>query len=572
MLISWREGLFIARCTLQEGKLLRAWGWVFDPAMKRWVSDSVEMASKWPDALAPSAQAAIDVDRKRRQRVVELSYAVDAPGFLVPLSAHAESMGWTYRGFQSANVKYGVRRPRILIADAPGLGKTISGIGRSNYHGAERNLVIPMAAHRVNWQREIEAWATGDTTVNVISPENMTYDPGVPWTVVSYNHAKDFYPLLVEQHFDHIIVDEAHNLRGRDTNRTIHILGGGRGRDFKPALNADRWSFLTGTPIDHRPGDMWTLARFCDPNGLGADEDRYLTRYCGGHVNAFAKIKAARDKGNLEELQWRARSAFMTRREKGDVLKDLPPKQRQVVLVPQSRLKGKVEREQSTVARALDAFVGLQEALYEDIADKAHAFTSYVSEHANLTELDGSFEDLLAHIGDFRITEIAEVIATVRRELAEAKIPIVLEHVTSQIESGAKVLVFGYHRSVVKAIKEGLAEYGIADFTVPTTLRQDQVDKFQRDQQCRCGVGNILAAGIGYTMTAADLIVFPELSWSPTDMTQAEDRAHRLGLEHSILIHYLIVEGSLDSYMVHRIIAKQIMAERALSKERLTTR
>ena len=570
MLISWREGIFFARCTIQEAQVLRSWGWSYDTAMKRWITDSVEMAAKWPDALAPSAAAAIEVDRKRRQRVVELSFAVDAPGFDVPLSSYCVDMGWAYRGFQRANVKYGVRRPRILIADAPGLGKTISAIGRTNYHACERNLVIPMAAHRVNWRREIEAWAVGETDVNVISPENLRFDPGYPWTVISYNYAKEFYPELVREEFDHIIVDEAHYLRGQDTNRTVHILGGGRGRDFKPALGGARWSFLTGTPIDHRPADMWTLARFCDPKGLGAREDHYQLRYCGGHVNEFAKISAAKGKGNLEELQFRARAAFMTRREKGDVIKDLPPKQRQVILVPQSRLKGKLQKEQSTVASALDAFVGLQEALYEDIADKAHAFTSYVSEHANLTELDGSFEDVLEHLGDFRVAQIAEVIATARRELAEAKIPIVLEHVISQIESGAKVLVFGYHRSVVKAIKAGLADVGIADFTVSTMRRQDQVDKFQTDPRCRCGVGNIMAAGVGYTMTAADLIVFPELSWSPTDMTQAEDRAHRIGLEHSILIHYLIVEGSLDSYMVQRIIAKQIMAERALSKDRLT--
>lgn len=569
MLISWKDGQFIARATIREGKLLNSWGWRWSPKIQRWIIQSPEVAAKFGDALAPSALAAIDLHRKRQERAVALSYAVEADGYEVPLSDTVRERGWDFKGFQKAGVRYAVPRSKVLIADEPGLGKTISAIGKVNALGGDgRNLVIPMAAHRVNWEREIRTWAAGPTDVNVISPENLKFDPGYPWTVLSYNYLREFYGEIEPYHFDNVIADEAHYIRNVDANRTKYLIGGGSGRTAVRSLDAANWTFLTGTPIDHRPSDMWTLCRFCDPEGLGARMDHYMLRYCGGHVDQFMRIADAKGKGNLEELQRLARAAFMVRRMKADVMKELPPKQRQVVLLPQSRLKTKIDKEQTRVQSALEAYERMLGEHNEDIADTAIDFSRRI--HDEILEIDGSFEDVVSQLGDFSLKDIAEAIATARRELAEAKIPMILEHVKALLDAGEKVLVLGYHRSVVRALRDALADYGVADLSVPPMRRQAQVDRFQDDPECRVAVGNILAAGTGYTMTRATVVVFAELSWSPSDLLQGEDRGHRIGLDHSLLVHYLIVEGSLEAYMVFRLIIKMEIAERSLNKNRLT--
>jgi hypothetical protein len=99
--------------------------------------------------------------------------------------------------------------------------------------------------------------------------------------------------------------------------------------------------------------------------------------------------------------------------------------------------------------------------------------------------------------------------------------------------------------------------------------RQAAVEAFQNDPSCRLIIGSIGAMGVGLTLTASSHVIFAELDWTPANVTQAEDRAHRIGQLESVLVQHLVVKGSLDARMVELLIQKQEIADLALDEETL---
>lgn len=97
--------------------------------------------------------------------------------------------------------------------------------------------------------------------------------------------------------------------------------------------------------------------------------------------------------------------------------------------------------------------------------------------------------------------------------------------------------------------------------------RQDAVDAFQTDPQCRVFIGGIQAAGVGLTLTAASTVLFAELDWTPSAMSQAEDRCHRIGQKDSVLVQHLVLEDSIDVAIAKKLVEKQTVIEAALDNE-----
>ena len=131
-----------------------------------------------------------------------------------------------------------------------------------------------------------------------------------------------------------------------------------------------------------------------------------------------------------------------------------------------------------------------------------------------------------------------------------------------------KVVVFAHHHDVV----DGLMEH-FGDAAVRLTGRDSQeqkqaaVDRFQTDPDCKVFVGSIQAAGVGLTLTAASNVVFAELDWVPANVTQAEDRCHRIGQNENVLVQHLVVDGSIDARMAQVLVEKQELADKALDNE-----
>jgi hypothetical protein len=164
-------------------------------------------------------------------------------------------------------------------------------------------------------------------------------------------------------------------------------------------------------------------------------------------------------------------------------------------------------------------------------------------------------------------------ISKVRHAIAVAKLPAVIEYLQGMIDEGVgKIIVFAHHRDVIDGLRKAFPAHACITGSTPVANRQQEVDRFQRDPACQLFIGNIQAAGVGITLTAAADVVFAELSWVPAEITQAEDRAHRIGQRSHVHVRHLVLDGSMDARIAQVIVDKQEIADKALDNpaEKLT--
>jgi SWI/SNF-related matrix-associated actin-dependent regulator 1 of chromatin subfamily A len=245
----------------------------------------------------------------------------------------------------------------------------------------------------------------------------------------------------------------------------------------------------------------------------------------------------------------------MVRRLKRDVLKELPPKRRQVICLPPNGSAGIVKREQ----------VAFQE--YEGAIQARRAAMEMLSP----SDDKEAYNSAVASLQEATDTAFTEM-SSIRREVALAKVPAIIDHIESAYENGVpKIILFGHHREVCNAIYEHFGKCAVRLTGEDTKLsaRQASVDRFQTDDSCTLFVGSIKAAGVGHTLTAASLVIFAEIDWTPANITQAEDRAHRIGQNDHVLIQHLVLDGSIDARMAQMCVDKQNIADAALDNNTL---
>jgi SWI/SNF-related matrix-associated actin-dependent regulator 1 of chromatin subfamily A len=240
----------------------------------------------------------------------------------------------------------------------------------------------------------------------------------------------------------------------------------------------------------------------------------------------------------------------MVRRLKKDVLAELPPKRRQVIELPSEGVAKKAASAEMSEWQK-----------HELLLDQLRAAVDSAKEAGNQDEYRRAVADLRGGIG-----VAFAAMSKVRQATAIAKIPYVIEHVRDAIESGPVVL-FAYHHAVIEKLVEEFGDRCVS-FTGrhSATERQGAVDAFQRQDGPPLFIGSIAAAGVGITLTRASHVIFAELDWVPGNMSQCEDRCHRIGQADSVIVQHLVLEGSLDSVMAHKLIQKQEVIDLALDE------
>ncbi|ONF42500.1 hypothetical protein BTO32_14905 [Marinobacter lutaoensis] len=471
--------------------------------------------------------------------------------------------GLNYLPYQEAGIRYALTLGNALIADEPGLGKTIQAIGVSNaLPDTRRILVITPASLKINWQREWRKWSVKELSVHRVPdgrPESWSPDADV--VVLNFDLVEQHYERLTEKPWDLLIVDEAHALKNPDAKRTKLILGHGQGRNHVPGIPAQRRLYLTGTPTLNRPRELWPLVHSLDPDFF-SDRRAFEVRYCNGHQTKYGWD--ARGASNLSELHRQLRARVMVRRKKDQVLKDLPPKTRQLI-----------ELDHPAVSAYTGSFRKLSEAqktlraLYDERQE--------LDARAHRGEIAHESYQQQAH----RLSEAARIafhqMSQARKETALAKVPQVVELIKTTLSNG-KLILFCHHHEVVEAYVDALNQHfkreagrqgtpnTVAVVTGQTANdeRQVQADRFQEDDRCRVFIGTIGSAGTGLTLTEASTVLFAELDWVPGNMSQAEDRAHRIGQKDHVLVYHTAIEHSLEARMIRRLIEKQEVIDQTL--------
>ena len=516
--------------------LLKSKGFKFDWDSKKWFTLSEAVARSVDPATA--AQAVAEANRSiAMSRAVSAVVAVPAPA------------GLAYLPYQLAGINYAQNRKATLIADEMGLGKTIQAIGLINSDPAIRKvLVICPASLKLNWQMEMRKWLVGEQSVELA---NGLW-PAADIVIINYDVLAKWRTAIDAVDWDLLVVDEAHYVKNPKALRTKLLLGSKDG-SVQP-IKAARRVFLTGTPIVNRPKELWPLVEALDPQDMGRSFFGFMKRYTNAHQIDAGRAGLKWDfsgASNLEELQQRLRSKFMIRRLKADVLTELPAKRRQIIPVQAT----------GAAARAVEA----ERAFHAAMEAEAAAARAEAERMRAAGDREG-YEAAVARLRNAQSIKFEEM-SRLRHQTAVLKIPHVIEHLTECLEGEEKIVCFVHHHDVADALAEAFPGAAVLTGQISNmAVRQAAVDRFMTDPQCRLFIGSIGAAGVGLTLTVASHVVFAELDWVPGNVSQAEDRCHRIGQRNSVLVQHLVFDASIDARMAKVIVEKQAVIEAAVDR------
>lgn len=493
MKVIYAHDHFIWLGDFQERKLPEAagfeWGSVNGSDRKFWRTKTLAVAEKLVGLFDASARAR----QVQVKAAVEVSYCADST-LDVP-----HPPGLEYLPFQKAGIAFAAKRATTLLADEQGLGKTIEAAGYINCDSSiNRVLIVCPASLKLNWRSELKKWLTRRLSVV------LGLDRGANISIINYDILHKFN--WKHEEFDLLILDECQYCKNPTARRSRLAL----------SIKAKRKLFLTGTPILNWPIEIYPLLKALQPGEWGGKHD-FGVRYCDAFPGQWGWDYTGAS--NLEELNERLRSTVMIRRLKSDVLKELPPKRRQII-----ELSGKVPQSE------LDYLAAVKK---------------------------------LQNPGQIAF----EAMARVRHEDALAKLPACIDFIKDALEESEKIVVFAWHRDVIQRLKTEVGVNGVVvTGDTPLNVRQAMVHTFQNDPNCRLFIGNIQAAGVGITLTAASHVIFVELDWTPGVVSQAEDRCHRIGQRDYVLVQHLVLSGSIDAKMAKLLVAKQEVLDKALDK------
>ena len=392
-----------------------------------------------------------------------------------------------------------VNTNKFILADDMGLGKTTSTIIAALETGVKKILIICPASLKINWQREIANYS--DRSVFIAEGKKFSQDSD--FVIINYDILKNFYDLqnpekseLSNAGFELIIVDEAHYVQNKQATRTKII------NHFSKKIKF-LW-LLTGTPMTSRPINYFNLLNLIE-SPVAQNWLAYVVRYCQGYQFKIGtrKIWNVNGAANLEELRDRTSRQFL-RRLKTEVL-DLPEK---IVTPVYLRLKSKE---------------------YEDLMGEYYDWYNRKSEESS--SLTVQFSKLMK----------------IRQVIAMEKVESTIELAQNILDQEKKVIIFTNFTETLEKIKKHFGKQAVSlDGSSTKIQRQNAVDKFQENDKIKVFVGNLKAAGVGITLTAAETVIMNDLSFVPGDLLQAEDRAYRYGQKNNVLVYYPIFENTIE--------------------------
>jgi len=417
--------------------------------------------------------------------------------------------------FQSVGVEFvNQAGGRALIADQPGLGKTVQAIAYARLHKLRTLVVCPLSVV-VNWKKEIAKF-TG-LSVCIWSSDGHEGRTNAQFHLCHYDSVRKISDQLYEQKYDLLVCDEAVLLKNRKTLRTKNILGDWKQRKKYPGIQTKHCLFLTGTPILSRPIEIFTLLNFLDKQRF-SNFFHFVQRY-GGWKGEPAK--------NLLDLHERTKD-LVIRRLKVDVLPELPPK-----LPP------------------IDLYIELTP-----------------SERKEYNQL---LQDLF---GRWKLDQKPSIgtMSTLQLWLTEKKLPRVIELIDEYIDSDLSILIYSSFKEPLRRLKEHYGDNSVL-YTGDVT-NKDERERLKMklvNKEAKIGLFTLGAGGMGIDglQHAIHNVVFLNFDWVPASHSQATDRIHRIGQIEKVQAYYIMVENSIDDAMKETIREKEKIVDIAVDGQLL---
>jgi len=420
--------------------------------------------------------------------------------------------GYILYPFQKVGVKFLMTHKYALLADEMGLGKTVMAYSTINYLMNNKNIVnnvliiCPKTAKSV-WEYE-QRWLVS---------QSLNID------IYNYDILEKFLDNINGKKYDIIIFDEAHYLKN---NKAIRTKLSKEIIKFQAAQNNNLnvW-LLTGTPLMNRLKELYNLLKLIKhpiANNYDSFSDRYLI------LNRWG---AETGQKNLEELEGILRGTVMLRRQKRDVLPELPEKIIQILI------SGNLDKE--STEKELSAF-----SEYEKIENNIKTAMN---------------PDVLRELTSKR-NMIFEEMSKIRHADAIKKLPYVIEYIEDVLENKDKVVVFAHHHDVIDTIYEHFK-----DMSVKYTGEENEeerkraISEFNTNHNIKLFIGSLRAASVSITLTIADTVIFVEMDWNVSVNKQAEDRLLRIGQKNSVSVIYTVMDNSIDKLILQKNFEKEKM-------------
>jgi hypothetical protein len=437
----------------------------------------------------------------------------------------------------------------FLLADEPGLGKTAQALLAAQAAGAYPLLCVVPNVVKTNWAREAARW-TPSRSVTVVHGSGETIDGFADIVVVNYEVLDRHVGWIGTHGFRGMIVDEAHFIKNKRSQRSQHVLEIAdriRQRVARPLMMA-----LTGTPLvndidDFRP--IWQFLGWVEekkpgPQLMTALEETGLTPADRGF--SVAARQTVIDLG-------------IVRRRKVDVAGEIPA--RRIADLP-------VELDSAEIRSIREA----EQELALRLVQRYDASVAARAERSGET-IEGIDHELVSRVAAWELSNAAEsakgenVFAMVRR-IGRAKAGLAADYAAQLARSAGKVVFFAKHVDVMDSASELLESRGVRYASVrgdqTRTVRQRNIDAFVDDPDVAVVVCSLTAAGVGLNLEVASNVVLAELSWTNAEQTQAIDRVHRIGQTEPVTAWRIIAAQTIDAKIAELIDAKAGLAARAL--------
>lgn len=386
---------------------------------------------------------------------------------------------------------------------------TFQTLGAIDFNGSLPALVVCPNTLKYNWDLEVEKFISTRSSF-VISAKDKTIPEGKDIYIINYDIVGKKLDLLKEIPFKFIACDEAHYIKNDKTARYKAIV------DLIETLDIEYRVLLSGTCITNRPKELVPQLKALGVlhKMVNKDWDFYL-RYCNAYRTDFGwDLSGA---SNTQELHQKLTKYCYFRREKEEVLKDLPEKQRNNVYL----------------------------------------------EIDNLKEYNKALVDLISYLSELKKEEVTigaqhlVQIEVLKQLVAKGKLEAVKTWINDFVENDEKLIVFAHHKEIISSLKESYPDALCIDGSTSTEDRQKAVTEFQTNLSKKLIFCSIKSASVGLTLTASSNVAFIELPWTPGDLDQAEDRAHRIGQKNNVNIYYLLGKNTIEDLKIMPLIEKK---------------
>lgn len=432
-----------------------------------------------------------------------------------------------------------------LLADEPGLGKTAQALLAAQVSGSYPLLVVVPNVVKMNWAREVETW-TPKRSATVIHGSGENLDAFADVVIVNYDVLDRHIGWLGTLGFKGMVVDEAHFIKNRESQRSKHVLALAtsiRARSPRALMIA-----LTGTPLINTIEDFRAIWQF-----LGWIDGEKPTARLMEELEENGLTPA--DFGFFAEARQTVIDMGIVRRKKIDVAANLPAKRIADLPVELDDDLGRSIRqaERDLGLRLLSRYRALLKARTET-ADIPHPELVRMVARAELEES--------------KAAKTGENVFTMVRKIGQAKAVLAADYTAQLARSVGKVVFFAKHIDVMDIAEETLAKRGLRTVSIrgdqTAAFRQQQVDAFNTDPDVSVVVASLTAAGVGLNLQAASNVVLAELSWTSAEQTQAIDRVHRIGQAEPVTAWRIIASQTIDAKIAELIDSKAGLAARAL--------